>query len=65
VLVGSGSEGYGEKGMAHLLEHMVFKGTPRHPDIPKELNEHGTRPNGTTSFDRTNSYGAGLTATAC
>ncbi len=56
VLVGSGSEGYGEKGMAHLLEHMVFKGTPRHPNIPKELNEHGARPNGTTSFDRTNYY---------
>jgi zinc protease len=56
VLVGSGSEGYGEKGMAHLLEHMVFKGTPRHSNIPKELNEHGTRPNGTTSFDRTNYY---------
>ncbi len=56
VLVGSGSEGYGEKGMAHLLEHMVFKGSPRHPNIPKELNEHGARPNGTTSFDRTNYY---------
>ena len=56
VLVGSGSEGYGEKGMAHLLEHLVFKGTPRHPDIPKELTEHGTRPNGTTSFDRTNYF---------
>ena len=34
VLVGSRHEGYGETGMAHLLEHMVFKGTPdpsRHP----------------------------------
>src|SRR6516165_3858031 len=28
VLVGSRHEGYGETGMAHLLEHMVFKGTP-------------------------------------
>jgi len=56
VLVGSGSEGYGEKGMAHLLEHLVFKGTPGHPDIPRELTEHGTRPNGTTSFDRTNYF---------
>ena len=34
--VGSRHEGYGEKGMAHLLEHLVFKGTPNHPDIPKE-----------------------------
>src|ERR1019366_10214508 len=35
VLVGSRLEGYGETGMAHLLEHMVFKGTPRPPKIPK------------------------------
>ncbi|WP_248722276.1 pitrilysin family protein [Seonamhaeicola sp. ML3] len=54
--VGSRHEGYGEKGMAHLLEHMVFKGTPNHPDIPKELTEHGARPNGTTYYDRTNYY---------
>lgn len=54
--VGSRHEGYGEKGMAHLLEHMVFKGTPNHPDIPKELTEHGSRPNGTTSYDRTNYF---------
>lgn len=55
-LVGSRHEGYGETGMAHLLEHMVFKGTPNHPDIPKELTEHGARPNGTTWYDRTNYY---------
>ncbi|GAB1855761.1 pitrilysin family protein [Flavobacteriaceae bacterium MHTCC 0001] len=55
-LVGSRHEGYGEKGMAHLLEHMVFKGTPNHPDIPKELTERGARPNGTTYYDRTNYY---------
>jgi len=42
--------------MAHLLEHLVFKGTPNHPDIPQELSEHGARPNGTTSYDRTNYY---------
>src|SRR4029077_20630830 len=34
VLVGSRHEGYGEAGMAHLLEHMLFKGTPDHPNIP-------------------------------
>ena len=55
-LVGSRQESYGETGMAHLLEHMLFKGTPRHPNIPKELTERGTRPNGTTDFDRTNYY---------
>lgn len=55
-LVGSRHESYGETGMAHLLEHLVFKGTPDHPDIPKELTERGASPNGTTSFDRTNYY---------
>jgi len=54
--VGSRHEGYGETGMAHLLEHMVFKGTPRHPDIPNELTKHGARPNGTTWYDRTNYF---------
>ena len=32
VLVGSRHEGYGEAGMAHLLEHMLFKGTPLYPE---------------------------------
>jgi zinc protease len=55
-LVGSRHEGYGETGMAHLLEHLVFKGTPKHPNIPQELTERGARPNGTTWYDRTNYY---------
>lgn len=55
-LVGSRHENYGETGMAHLLEHLLFKGTPRHPNVPKELTEHGARPNGTTWFDRTNYF---------
>lgn len=55
-MVGSRHEGYGETGMAHLLEHLVFKGTPRHPNIPQELTEHGARPNGTTWYDRTNYF---------
>jgi zinc protease len=54
--VGSRHEGYGEKGMAHLLEHMVFKGTPNHPNIPEELTARGARPNGTTWYDRTNYF---------
>ena len=54
--VGSRHEGRGEKGMAHLLEHMVFKGTPDHPDIWKSLEDHGARFNGTTWVDRTNYY---------
>ena len=55
-LVGSRHENYGETGMAHLLEHLAFKGAPRHTNIPQELTEHGSRPNGTTSFDRTNYF---------
>src|SRR5271155_1828624 len=55
-LVGSRQEGSGERGMAHLLEHMVFKGSPKHTDIPKELTSHGSRPNGSTSWDRTNYF---------
>src|SRR5262245_55079543 len=44
-LVGSRHEGYGEKGMAHLLEHMLFKGTRRHPDVKEELTRRGARSN--------------------
>ena len=56
VLVGSRHEGYGETGMAHLLEHMVFKGTPNHPNVPKALRDHGANFNGTTNNDRTNYF---------
>ena len=57
VLVGSRHEGYGETGMAHLLEHMLFKGTDRHQDIPTLLKDRGVlNMNGTTSYDRTNYY---------
>ncbi len=56
VFVGSRQEAYGETGMAHLLEHMLFKGTPKHRNIPQELTDHGARPNGTTWFDRTNYF---------
>jgi len=56
VLVGSRHEGYGEAGMAHLLEHMVFKGTPTHTNIPKALRDRGASFNGTTNSDRTNYF---------
>ena len=56
VLVGSRMEGYGEAGMAHLLEHMLFKGTPNHPNIPKDLRDRGAQFNATTSLDRTNYF---------
>ena len=54
--VGSRHEGRGEKGMAHLLEHMVFKGTPSRDNIWGELQDHGAQFNGTTSADRTNYF---------
>ncbi|MDG1873817.1 MAG: pitrilysin family protein [Mariniblastus sp.] len=57
VLVGSRHEGYGESGMAHLLEHMLFRGSDMHPDIPKLLKDRGVLGmNGTTSIDRTNYF---------
>jgi zinc protease len=55
-MVGSRHEGYGETGMAHLLEHLLFMGSKNHPDIKKELQDHGSRPNGTTWLDRTNYF---------
>ena len=55
-MVGSRMEHYGETGMAHLLEHMLFKGTRERPDTVKILNELGGDFNGTTSLDRTNYY---------
>lgn len=55
--VGSAQENYGETGMAHLLEHLLFKGTPKHPDIPAELKKRGIQANATTWLDRTNYFG--------
>jgi zinc protease len=54
--VGSRFESYGETGMAHLLEHLSFKGTPRNPNIPDEIASHGASANATTSDDRTNYF---------
>jgi zinc protease len=54
--VGSRHESYGETGMAHLLEHLLFKGTPTHPNIMQELTERGGSANATTWVDRTNYY---------
>jgi zinc protease len=54
--VGSRHENYGETGMAHLLEHLLFKGTPRHPTVWAEFNKRGLRANGSTWLDRTNYF---------
>ncbi len=55
-LVGSRFEGYGETGMAHLLEHMNFIRSTHDRDIKKELTDHGAQWNGTTDYDRTNYF---------
>jgi zinc protease len=54
--VGSRFESYGETGMAHLLEHLMFKGTPRHPHIDDDIQNHGAQVNATTAEDRTNFF---------
>ena len=52
--VGSRHENYGETGMAHLLEHLLFKGTPKHEKVWDAFEKRGLAANGSTSFDRTN-----------
>ena len=54
--VGTRHEGAGEGGMAHLLEHLIFKGTPTTPNAHLALREHGFTFNATTAADRTNYY---------
>jgi zinc protease len=54
--VGSKHENYGETGMAHLLEHLIFFGTPTFPDARTERSRRGMRANGSTNVDRTNYF---------
>ena len=56
VRVGSRNENYGEKGMAHLFEHMLFKKTKKFASVKEELTKLGGAANGTTWFDRTNYF---------
>ncbi|MDE2048617.1 MAG: insulinase family protein, partial [Betaproteobacteria bacterium] len=56
VHVGSRFENYGETGMAHLLEHLMFKGSPRHPQPWADFTQRGLRANGSTTTDRTNYF---------
>ena len=55
-LVGSRHENYGETGMAHLLEHLMFKGSKNFPDPDAEFSRRGFQNNGSTSLDRTNYF---------
>jgi zinc protease len=54
--VGSRMEGYGETGMAHLLEHLMFKSTKNIPNVGIELSRRGMQFNGSTTADRTNYF---------
>ncbi|MDM4768131.1 pitrilysin family protein [Pelomonas sp. SE-A7] len=56
--VGSKHENYGETGMAHLLEHLIFKGSPKYPAPWDEFSKRGLMANGSTWFDRTNYFAA-------
>jgi zinc protease len=53
--VGGRNEVPGTTGMSHFLEHMLFKGTPRHPkgDLDKLLARYGAMWNAFTSEDWT------------
>ncbi|MFO0576528.1 MAG: insulinase family protein [Polyangia bacterium] len=54
--VGSVHEGAGEAGMAHLLEHMLFKGTARHPRFDEEMDRRGGDANAETETEFTRYY---------
>jgi zinc protease len=59
--VGSRNEAVGHTGATHLLEHLMFKGTPefersRGTAVASVLEALGARFNATTWFDRTNYY---------
>jgi zinc protease len=59
--VGSRNEAVGHTGATHLLEHLMFKGTPQYrrdrgTAIAAVLEAIGARFNATTWFDRTNYY---------
>ena len=56
ILVGSRHEGYGESGMAHLLEHLLFKGTQKRGEIGAEIRSRAGNYNGSTWYDRTNYF---------
>ncbi len=53
--VGSQQELAGQRGFAHLFEHLMFEGSRQFPDgFFRTLQPYGARINGSTSTDRTN-----------
>lgn len=55
IRVGSADEAPSEEGLAHVLEHMLFKGTKRRPvgEIARDVERAGGRINAWTSHDET------------
>jgi zinc protease len=53
--VGSADETPGKSGLAHFLEHLMFKGTGKHPfgEFPKTVRKVGGEENAFTSYDYT------------
>ncbi len=56
--VGSADETLGKSGIAHFLEHLMFKGTPTHPagEITDLVARNGGQQNAFTSYDYTAYY---------
>jgi zinc protease len=53
--VGSADETPGKSGLAHFLEHLMFKGTAKHPfgEFPQTVRKVGGEENAFTSYDYT------------
>ncbi|MBU2519200.1 MAG: insulinase family protein [Proteobacteria bacterium] len=66
VRAGSIYEKKGEYGITHLIEHMIFKGTPRRPAgrMASEIEALGGEVNAYTTFDHTNYYVTAASASA-
>src|SRR5881409_2799649 len=56
--VGSADETPGKSGLAHFLEHLMFKGTAKHPagEFSQTVLRVGGNENASTSVDYTNYY---------
>ena len=56
--VGSSYESQGITGISHMLEHLMFKGTDKHPkgELVKLVMEVGGQQNAFTSYDYTGYY---------
>jgi zinc protease len=51
--IGSRVEADDESGMAHLIEHLMYRGTPTFGSVARELSRRGVEYSGNTTADRT------------